>query len=480
MRTTPVFQTIAAGLLLSLTSTAGLQAQDYAAWFQPAATAPSGSNASGPAVTQGPTVKNYAYSNSARYAMQPSPQARVGRPGASTTRPHSSPSTNGNFFMPFSKSGTYVAQQPPSPGASPMTSEPDAQTYTHADSGYYAAPIGGDCCLTGGCAGGCNFGACGGCCGSMSGNCYGKGCGGGHRGNFIVGGEVLFVRPVFSNDAALISRELNGAMQTDRIVEFDWDHEEQWRGFIGWRICCDTEIRLTVTDFGDESERACEVGGNVTGCAGFLEIKTTTNGDVITSFASVDATTYDIEFSKTIYLGSGKDCCDPCCYECPPWELTWYGGIRIADVDWRAGSERRDDGGDLEDLGIINMDFIGVGPRVGIEGRRYFRCHTHMSVYARGYITALIGDHEFEAVRADLNDLTQVFNQTRVIPVIDVECGITWHLSKQARITGGYLIQAYHDLGIEQEILGFTQFGAPDDANILAFDGGFLRAEIGF
>jgi hypothetical protein len=66
-----------------------------------------------------------------------------------------------------------------------------------------------------------------------------------------------------------------------------------------------------------------------------------------------------------------------------------------------------------------------------------------------------------------------------MIPVTDIEVGGTWQLAPFTYISAGYFFQCWWDLGQGEQISG-TNFGPLDTANILGFDGLFIRGEMLF
>jgi hypothetical protein len=71
-----------------------------------------------------------------------------------------------------------------------------------------------------------------------------------------------------------------------------------------------------------------------------------------------------------------------------------------------------------------------------------------------------------------------------VIPVTEIEAGGSLDLSNNIRLSTGYFIAAWHDLGMRDEY-NFTnipqlQLLNYDDANILGFDGFFARVDVAF
>lgn len=138
--------------------------------------------------------------------------------------------------------------------------------------------------------------------------------------------------------------------------------------------------------------------------------------------------------------------------------------------------------------GEVGMTFRGGGLRTGLEGRRYFFKDGWLSIYAKGDISLLLGDVNVSSIRTTFDPSggpngvnTQTFSTRQIIPVTEMEAGITGQVSCHTCITAGYLFAAWHDLGIRQEHqLNTQQPITYDDANILGFDGFFLRGEFDF
>ena len=66
-----------------------------------------------------------------------------------------------------------------------------------------------------------------------------------------------------------------------------------------------------------------------------------------------------------------------------------------------------------------------------------------------------------------------------MIPVTDIEVGGTWQMAPYTYVSIGYFFQGWWDLGQSETIPG-TSFSALDTANILGFDGLFIRGEMLF
>jgi len=138
----------------------------------------------------------------------------------------------------------------------------------------------------------------------------------------------------------------------------------------------------------------------------------------------------------------------------------------------------------------VEMDFQGAGFRMGLEGRRYFFKDGWLSVYMKGDLSLLLGDVEIESERAVDDPTTQnspdtvntqSFESREIIPVTEIEAGVTTQVTCHTAFSAGYLMSAWHDLGFRDEsdlvtLLPLTY----DDANILSFDGFFARVEVAY
>jgi hypothetical protein len=207
------------------------------------------------------------------------------------------------------------------------------------------------------------------------------------------------------------------------------------------------------------------------------------SGDTVQTRATVDARTYDLDFARTIPLGSPFDPCKTDCCWCPAWDVTWFAGFRYADVGWINDASSFDIDNNPRRTGWSKMDFDGVGMRWGMRGRRYFGRCGRFSLFANGTINLLLGDVKYSMMQTDVTTPgvfpTQRTSFKRIIPVTEIEAGGSIHICDCATISAGYLLHSWHDLGMGDSY----DFGLQleyDDANILGFDGGFVRAEIAY
>ncbi len=164
--------------------------------------------------------------------------------------------------------------------------------------------------------------------------------------------------------------------QTDTAVQRDWGYKGSFRTYIGYQWCdCCEEIRFTYWNYSNSTHQLSPPASETnrtTQFTGQLEINALNPGDRLLANNQLLMNTYDIDYSKCICYGD-CDPCNPCCC-CPPWGLKYYVGIRIADVQRGDNSQVTDSEDSIAAQSFINTKFTGAGPRVGLEGRRWFGC----------------------------------------------------------------------------------------------------------
>jgi hypothetical protein len=367
----------------------------------------------------------------------------------------------------------------------------------YGDGGYSGGYCGTEYGYDDGCCNSCGGHGCDGDCwhrGGLGTNLFGTVC---PPGRFFVTADYLYVRANFSEAIAFLEQtdDTVQGVGTDVFHELDFDYESSYRFGGGYRTCgCNEEVRFLFTRLSSTADDIAPQGS-------FLpyEVSAPPGGQTFVH-ADVDAKSYDLEFAKTIPLGGGGgcECGDPCgCGDacgsgccCPAWDVTWSGGFRFADVDWNRTYTAVDEEQFVTTEAVSTMNFRGGGLRVGLEGRRYFFDNGCMSVYLKGDISLLLGDVRLNATRitddpttpTDVDTLnTQTFETRQIIPVTELETGLTSHITCNSSITLGYLFSAWHDLGFRDEFnfptLMETRY---DDGNILGFDGFFARLEVAF
>lgn len=339
----------------------------------------------------------------------------------------------------------------------------------------------------------------------------------GCSGQFYAGGEYLYVRANYSQAISYVTANLPAGGPTSvTFNQFDFDYGDSFRFYGGYRLCeCGGDLRFTYTQLNSDSAFQSPLVPGDTSQQFFapLEVVADTPGTSLNGRAEVELNIYDIEFGKTIPLGCPMGCCggaggcDSCCDAgctgdacgggcgsgcgacccCPAWDISWRGGVRIADLDSEFIYDNTIPANPaLEQTSRARQTFEGAGLRWGMTGRRYLGRQGLGSLYIKGDLSVLLGDHTIVADSVVGTGFSRhEISCTHIIPVTEIEAGGTICLTDNITVSGGYLFSAWHDLGyrIEQPFSTAgtgVQLEGFDDANILGFDGFFVRGEVAF
>ena len=326
-------------------------------------------------------------------------------------------------------------------------------------------------------------------CGSQGCGCQTGGCGDYSLSDpdavFFAGADYLFIRPHFSEAIAFAEGRQTPTSVSLRARELDFDYDSNFRVFGGYRFGGGDELRFTysrITGDTDVDGAVTQPGdfivdpfGNIVGAVAVFDPASglfgqiLPGGDRIETRAAVELNIYDLEFVRPVRM------------KAPNWYMSWTAGVRIADIEQFYESSVTAGGLQLA-RGDFSADFVGAGPRLGLEGRRYF-ANGDFALFARGYGSLLVG--EFDVQSGNTVNLPVPFQArqsssfTRTIPVAEAEVGGTWQPSDALQISAGWLFQNWFDLGTSGGGFGGF-FGGADDANNMSFDGLFIRAEVGF
>ena len=339
---------------------------------------------------------------------------------------------------------------------------------------------------------------------------------------FFAYGEYIYARASFSEAVAYIVSDANDPQGGQDIVEFDFDYNSSYRFGGGINFCdCGGAIVFNFARYNNSADFDVTDTSTQQGATIFspYEIDAPGAGGSLEGSADVDVKSYDVGMSKTIPLGcplgccnsgcdSGCDsCCDTCCGGggggcgggngcgcgcggCPAWDITWTAALRFAQVDWNRGTTAFESNGNQVDSANTRLDFDGAGARVGVLGRRYIGQSGCLSIYAKGDISLLVGEMNIRTDTIDDPDGTAPLalrsysnSGTRMIPVTEIEAGLSAQLTNNIQLSSGYFLAAWHDLGMRDQYdwtIPGLQLSHFDDANILGFDGFFARAVVSY
>jgi hypothetical protein len=340
-------------------------------------------------------------------------------------------------------------------------------------------------------SGGCDDCGCDDCCcenGGPFGGSFRRGAG-----RWLAGGEFLFARPHFSEATAYILHQNpilgpgNNLAAADTYVNHEFDYEPSFRAYVGYRLdeCC-AELRGTYTRLQSDASKSAAPNANASIVPTYFEVQPAP-GDTLTSNMGIVGDVFDVDFSRCIRAGGE---CIPCdCRTCPDWSLAWSAGAKFANWDMNSDVFTTDPTDGRLD---IEYQFIGAGPRVGLEGNRYFGRWKQFSIYSSFDASLLVGWYEYQMVRSvpsvGVNpSTTETFTSkaTRTIPVTEIELGLRYQPYERLTVSAGWFFHTWWDLGTSTQqaspLLGGVgpQFML-DDANIMSWDGLTVKAEISF
>ena len=334
------------------------------------------------------------------------------------------------------------------------------------------------------------------------GTCGGGGCSQGCLGGLWYGSvDYLLFRPRMSQAVAEVrhvettdsTTQPVTTTTTNTAIRYPFTYQSGFRVAAGYRLLdCGGDFQIAywrMTNNAHLSDGPVDTNNNSLLIFGNLD-NNPGNGEFLNASTVVTANIFDVDFAKTISMGGPCGSCGGC--GCPRWDLRFFAGVRIADISRSNDNVVVDSQGNNQSFGNINARFVGAGPRVGIQGRRYFGPCGLWSLYAKASQAVLIGDYRtgrtLNVPGQGSETPTQITNQFdlfhRTIPVTEIEVGGRWQMAPYTFVSIGYFFQGWWDLGqgetIQGQTIPGTYFGPLDTANILGFDGLFVRGEILF
>jgi hypothetical protein len=291
---------------------------------------------------------------------------------------------------------------------------------------------------------------------------------------FFGGADYLLLRTHFSEAyayARVFQTLTTPSVREVQAAEIPFEYDSSVRVFVGYRLGEDAgDIRFTYWHYRTDA-RTSDVVGNQAGLNQFIVDpmgSMAQTGDFIRAHESVENNVYDLDYDVPLLQRSSH------------WALTGSLGLRIADIHQHYQDPILDPTGAVLSDGRFSAHFVGAGPRLGFEARRYFGQSGRLSAYAKGSGALLLGNYDFSAGLSVAGFTgNQNASPTRLVPVAEIEVGTSWQPWKCLTFSAGWLFQAWFDLGASGG--QFAGVYVPtDDANIMSFEGLVLRAELAF
>ncbi|MGI8979548.1 MAG: Lpg1974 family pore-forming outer membrane protein [Pirellulaceae bacterium] len=305
-------------------------------------------------------------------------------------------------------------------------------------------------------------------------------CPGGEMGPWFAGVDYRLIRAHFSEAVAYVqvndSLTPQGFQRRVQAEELNFDYNSSVRFYLGAHLGEFQDIRFAYWNFNTEVAVNGTAGIGQTLVDPFGNLALT--GSSMSTRASVNLNVFDLEYLQTLN------------YPCQGADFVYSAGLRFANVDQAYDSVVRNGGGSTTSIGDFAAYFSGVGPNLMLTGRTS-SFQRRLSLFAKGGAALLIGSYDVSS------DVTipgfaiggQTASRTRTVPIMEAELGGSWHSSDRMIISAGWLYQAWFNIGtsggtFDGENLPFapvdTVFGQTDDADIMSFEGLFIRAEFSF
>jgi hypothetical protein len=314
---------------------------------------------------------------------------------------------------------------------------------------------------TEGCAGQCG-GACGDCCG----------CGWNHRisafGEFLYlrarDAEVAYGVPI---DGAIIAPPSN-PIQIGRVGVVDQDFDPGFRVGFSYVLDCYSSITAQYTMF--ETGRIDSISTSAPNVIRSLVAHPGTLNaaeDYLNATAQHDISIdlIDLDYRNVF------SCCDD-------YKAMFLVGARYANLEQQFNSTFTATG--VETV-VTDIDFDGVGLRVGLEGERYVGSG-RLWVYGKTAASLVAGEFRTSYTQSRSFDPTIVdttWEAGRIVPILDLEVGGGWTSACGTwRLSAGYVFSAwYNTVKTDEWIHAVQQNNFLNLGDTMTFDGLVARIE---
>jgi hypothetical protein len=320
--------------------------------------------------------------------------------------------------------------------------------------------------------------------------CTGKGCDG--KGcvtgkclscyTWRVFGEYLYLRARDAEMPYAVEDNLNidprdmTPVQISRIAMVDPDYSSGFR--VGFGFCLDpcTELVATFTKFESQTTDSITRGySNIPQIFPMLAHPSSFLALTGTAAASasygVDFDLIDVDYRRIVR----RDC---------QTDLAWLVGVRYGALDQTLTARYTDSlsAPRVDSTVATDIDFHGVGLKLGFEGERYALAHPVL-VYAKGFASLLAG--EFDAtyqqtlVNRNAPDVNTSWTAGRIVPTFDLEVGTGFCLPHgHTRATIGYSYSVWTNVVKNEDWIRNVQTNEFSDmSGAMTFDGMVVRVE---
>jgi hypothetical protein len=303
------------------------------------------------------------------------------------------------------------------------------------------------------------------------------------RSGWFAGADYRLLRTHFSEAVAFATLTIGAGPQGPDLrvaaSELRFDYQSAFAVFAGYHIDNYSDVRFTYWHIDSQTEVSGAAAANQVIVDPFGNLAPP--GTEIDTIATVKLNVYDLEYLRRM--------------EDPSWPagVMYSAGLRLANLNQFYDSTVSAGGGVLSD-GLFRVNWFGVGPYGTITGRVWLGECRRLSLFAKGGAALLVGKNNITTDVSVTGGFTggQSASRILVVPVLESELGASWQPTDRWRLSAGWLVQAWFDLGVSGGTFSGANlpaiglpaiqnvFGGADDSNIMGFDGLFVRAEYNF
>jgi hypothetical protein len=230
---------------------------------------------------------------------------------------------------------------------------------------------------------------------------------------------------------------------------------ETWVGFTGTHFAADTSASGPVLPVGQIFVPTLLVSPRPLNCD--LGASTVAEAD-----GNIDYDTFDLDYRQLLHHSELVD-------------VTGLVGVRIASLDQSVRA--------VYDLDIARAasDLRGAGVRFGLGAARNMGC---WRAYGNTNLSILNTDSDLEYTQTEIlsgdNVVDFVQDIDRVVPILDIELGLTRDICRNVSFTIGYQYSVWWNVVTVPELVSTLQDGdfSGDTEDDITFDGFFARVEV--
>jgi hypothetical protein len=293
-------------------------------------------------------------------------------------------------------------------------------------------------------------------------------------------GEFLYWQATGADTSFAVPQDGIGAIGTVPLGDvglLDYDHDSAFRTGFQLALNCNSSIGASFTKFETTTNNTIDAAAPQV-IQPLVMFPGTFNAGFTAQQAHADSSleldVIDLEYRAVLISG-------------PRHYLNFMTGARYASLDQSFSALFPFAPPDGTTLVVSDLDFEGVGLRIGLDGERFVWPHLGLSIYGKSTASLLAG--EMSGIYGQVNQFNgieafETWEDDRLVPTVDLELGLQWaNRSGRIRLSGGYYVGVWGNMVTTAEwingaqALNFVDISR-DSRDEICFDGLVTRAEL--